>query len=80
MASFYSDQTISEALCFFPVSLFKRNKLYGITLVKKYTKLCHWKQVKGDRQDMIVELKRNIDIFHVVPVDRISIQGETFRR
>ena len=38
MASFYSDQTIWEALCFFPVSLFKRNKLYGITSVKKYTK------------------------------------------
>lgn len=46
MASFYSDQTILEALCSFPVSLFKRNKLYGITLVKKYTKLCHLKTGK----------------------------------
>jgi len=47
MASFYSDQTISEALCFFPVSLFRRNKLYGITSVKKYTKLYHLKTGKG---------------------------------
>ena len=39
-----------------------------------------WGTLNRNREDMIVELKRNIDLFHMVQVDRISIKAETSRR
>lgn len=37
-------------------------------------------QLKGDREDTTVELERNIDLFCIVQVERISIKGENSRR
>lgn len=37
-------------------------------------------QLKGDREDTTIELERNIDLFYIVQMERISIKGDTSRR